>query len=334
MPAIFVETSFIFGSDLEDFCHEIGEPSGLAYPVRLWGHAMAGRVVDGVLRLDRDRLAEIVSWRGDRDVMWRAMLKHYLRCAGDGKWYLRGWLDHNEAYFNKLEYNRKRDEQAREKRRSSKNLSQVLSQALSQDLSPNLSPSHAHAHAHAHAHDQAHIYTQDQCLKESNVDLAAAEPAQQPSEQPEPAGANAPRAAEAAPSGSLVARGEVGSSKIGIESVRVSRSSEVHEVIDHFRAYHPRALKKPSTKSKEWRHIVDRLEEGYTVDELREAIDGIHETPWNLGSNAQGRMYLSLELAMRDAAHVDRYREQHVTTPAQRQAIRNRIEVDQISIVL
>jgi hypothetical protein len=50
-----------------------------------------------------------------------------------------------------------------------------------------------------------------------------------------------------------------------------------------------------------------RLSDGFTVDDLCAAIDGMHRTPHNLGQNATGTRYLDLELCVRTAAHVRRF---------------------------
>ena len=80
-------------------------------------------------------------------------------------------------------------------------------------------------------------------------------------------------------------------------------------VFAHYRTHHPRSHPKPSSKSKEWRAIAERLREGYSVDDLCAAIDGCHLTPHNLGENDRGQKYLGLELIMRTGSQVDRFAE-------------------------
>ncbi len=74
----------------------------------------------------------------------------------------------------------------------------------------------------------------------------------------------------------------------------------VGEVIEHYQQYHPRS--KPGDKEKSKIHA--RLKDGYSVDDLKAAIDGCHRSPFHCGENEGGKKYQSLELIVRDASHV------------------------------
>jgi len=91
---------------------------------------------------------------------------------------------------------------------------------------------------------------------------------------------------------------------------------DILSVFGHYRVYHPRAHKKPTSKQKEWRHVRDRLAEGYTVADLCEAIDGCHRSPYHQGANKDGRKYDSLELIMRDGSKVSAFLEMAKEPPA------------------
>lgn len=84
---------------------------------------------------------------------------------------------------------------------------------------------------------------------------------------------------------------------------------DIREVFQHWKTYHPRQYPVVSGLLKEWLKVAARLKEGYTVEALKEAIDGMHRSPHNLGENERGRQYLTLELCMRNATQVERYRE-------------------------
>jgi hypothetical protein len=60
---------------------------------------------------------------------------------------------------------------------------------------------------------------------------------------------------------------------------------------------------------KEWAKVKARLAEGYTVQQLMEAIDGCHQSPFHCGENEGGKLYQGLELILRDASHVDQFME-------------------------
>lgn len=81
----------------------------------------------------------------------------------------------------------------------------------------------------------------------------------------------------------------------------------VLEILAHYRIYHQKSLKSAQPSSKEWRLCKARMQEGYTVEELKLAIDGCHKTPHNLGHNEANQKYLGLALILRDASQVDRF---------------------------
>jgi len=74
----------------------------------------------------------------------------------------------------------------------------------------------------------------------------------------------------------------------------------VNAVIAHYKTYHPRA--RPGTKEKEL--IAARFRDGYSVDDLTQAIDGCHKSAFHCGDNDRGAKYQSLSLIVRDSAHV------------------------------
>jgi hypothetical protein len=94
-----------------------------------------------------------------------------------------------------------------------------------------------------------------------------------------------------------------------VDLVVKKKSKEILAVFDCYREKHPRSHPKPKSTSKEWRAIKARLDEGYSVETLKLAIDGMHLTPHNLGDNERGQKYLSLELCMRNGSQVQRFAE-------------------------
>jgi len=88
-----------------------------------------------------------------------------------------------------------------------------------------------------------------------------------------------------------------------------SRADDIRAVFAHYRARHPRAFPEPKSTSKEWSAIAARMREGFSLDDLRAAIDGCHMTPHNLGENDRGAQYLGLELIMRNGSQVTRFAE-------------------------
>jgi hypothetical protein len=85
------------------------------------------------------------------------------------------------------------------------------------------------------------------------------------------------------------------------ELLRADLAGKVDEVLAHYRTLHPRA--RPGATDRKL--VQDRLTaEGWSVDDLKQAIDGNHKSDFHCGSNDNGREYHSLGLIMRDARHV------------------------------
>jgi hypothetical protein len=55
--------------------------------------------------------------------------------------------------------------------------------------------------------------------------------------------------------------------------------------------------------------VEARLDGGYSVPDLFQAIEGCKLTPYNMGQNDKGQPFNDLELICRDASHVDRFME-------------------------
>src|SRR5208282_2620602 len=55
------------------------------------------------------------------------------------------------------------------------------------------------------------------------------------------------------------------------------------------------------------RAIVARLGEGYTVEQLKRAVDGVLKSPYHMGQNDSGTKYDDIELICRSASHVDKF---------------------------
>jgi len=77
----------------------------------------------------------------------------------------------------------------------------------------------------------------------------------------------------------------------------------VNDVVAHYVRQHPRA--KPGAKAR--KSVRARLAEGYSANDLMEAIDGCHRSPHHCGENDRGTKYQTLGLIMRDSDHVQQF---------------------------
>lgn len=87
-------------------------------------------------------------------------------------------------------------------------------------------------------------------------------------------------------------------------------SSELDPRVLEVFGYWKERLKKGDTcqcTPKREKAVRGRLAEGYTVDQLKRAVDGCLATPHNMGQNDRGTPFNDLELICRDQSNVDRF---------------------------
>lgn len=86
-------------------------------------------------------------------------------------------------------------------------------------------------------------------------------------------------------------------------------TDEILTVYAHYRGYHARCAPTLRSNSLEYQRIKDRLKEGYTVEDLKTAVDGCHVSEFHNGDNEKGQSYLALTLIFRSQSHVQRFLE-------------------------
>lgn len=90
-------------------------------------------------------------------------------------------------------------------------------------------------------------------------------------------------------------------------------------VIDVFEFWKSTMEKTGATKldSKRKSKIEQRLKDGYTVEQIKQAIVNCSKTPHNMGHNDRGQKYNDIELICRDAANLERFIESKPETAGQ-----------------
>lgn len=53
--------------------------------------------------------------------------------------------------------------------------------------------------------------------------------------------------------------------------------------------------------------IVKALRLGFSIEQLKQAIDGCKNTPFNMGQNDRNQVYDDITLILRDAGHIERF---------------------------
>ena len=99
----------------------------------------------------------------------------------------------------------------------------------------------------------------------------------------------------------------------------------VLSITKHYQSYDH---KRWHLKAKERKLLKERLEDGYTVDELKMAIDGLHLTDWNQGKNPGGNLWLGLYYAFHEDKIDGRITEaeKHAKEIKSERAIRERVD--------
>ncbi|HQR32072.1 MAG TPA: DnaA N-terminal domain-containing protein [Blastocatellia bacterium] len=91
-----------------------------------------------------------------------------------------------------------------------------------------------------------------------------------------------------------------------VPSASSSLSSQVNEIFDHWKT----RLRHPNAKlTSERRRLVEaRLKKDrYTVEQIKQAIDGCSRSVFHQGGNPQGTVYDDLSLICRDGTHLERF---------------------------
>lgn len=88
-------------------------------------------------------------------------------------------------------------------------------------------------------------------------------------------------------------------------ALRRSKLESLRLVVDAYLRHHPRC----KLGLKEQRMIEARLQDGWSAEELIEAIDGCHRSAWHCGENPACKKYQGLNLILRDSSHVQQFME-------------------------
>lgn len=90
------------------------------------------------------------------------------------------------------------------------------------------------------------------------------------------------------------------------------RMADIHAVFEHWakqrKIKHPRGTS-PRLDDERTRFIADRLRDGYDVETLKLAVEGVWRDRWHLGDNDRGREYTDIRHALKDAEKVNRLAE-------------------------
>lgn len=90
-----------------------------------------------------------------------------------------------------------------------------------------------------------------------------------------------------------------------ISAAQSARREQVAAVFDHWRF--TMSHMKSVLDDKRRKLIEARMKDGYSTDDLRNAITGCSLSPYHMGQNEQGTRYDGLDLILRDGSKVDKF---------------------------
>jgi hypothetical protein len=91
------------------------------------------------------------------------------------------------------------------------------------------------------------------------------------------------------------------------ESVAAQFGAEVVEVYGYWLRATARSTSAARLTDERKRHVLARLNEGYTVEQIKRAIDGVAASPFHKGDNDSNRRYDDLIIICRNATQLERY---------------------------
>lgn len=91
-------------------------------------------------------------------------------------------------------------------------------------------------------------------------------------------------------------------------------SDSVNEIFNHWKEVMQKSDASKLTKERLTK-VSQRLKDGYTVDQIKMAIDGCAMTPHNMGQNDNGKRYDDLELICRTGGGLERFANNTATQP-------------------
>lgn len=120
-------------------------------------------------------------------------------------------------------------------------------------------------------------------------------------------GIEADRLAEVMPGVVVQMRGSWQWTGAQVTNTRDNSSNEVNDVFDYWRARlgYKTAKLTNDRKSK----VAARLREGYSVEDIKAAIDGCAGSAWHTGDNPNGKRYDDLTLICRNGSKLEHFRE-------------------------
>lgn len=90
-----------------------------------------------------------------------------------------------------------------------------------------------------------------------------------------------------------------------VDDFKSNSSASTQELFNYWQA----AMNHPCARLdlKRQRAIEKAMKLGYSIEELKRAIDGCSKTPYNMGKNDTNQIYDDISLIFRDADHIERF---------------------------
>lgn len=286
LPWIAVQKSVVDHPKVIELGETLGEPLALAYLVTLWcrvaEYAPSGRVSGARPRTVLERFA---NWRGEPGKFAEAAISAGLVDERDGALVVHDWDELQGPHIERAKQDVDRKRKYRANLKKSQRPQTVRGRSADGPAERD-ETIRGTAHVEERRGEKKRVEEEDQkSLSTSSTGGAlAAAAAPQPKPKPPPT-----------PQLQLVPP----------EAQKPKQPSDVEVVFEAWKTTmgHPKA----QLDAKRERAVKARLKDGYSVDDLKQAIKGCSLTPHNMGQNERGERYDGLELICRDTEHVDRF---------------------------
>ena len=292
----------------------LGIEDAWRFPVRLWmwaaTHAESGEITGPIATLIVEKAC---GWRGRPEVLVRALLDSRWLDEINGGFYIHDWKEHVGMFLERGKAEAERVKAYRERKRKERedsyaNRTRTLP-VRNADGTPYVLCYPTQPDPTQPDPTTGSNYLVEFDASRQNVDSAGSATSGDVAPQdtsPEalcgpPEGDRTPPATSPAPHPSPAAPGAV-LELFPVEAEAVSKETQVFEYWRRVME-HPRA----AFDGKRQRAVKARLADGYSVDDLKRAIDGCAQTPHNMGENERHQRFDDLELICRNAGQVDRF---------------------------
>jgi uncharacterized phage protein (TIGR02220 family) len=253
-------------------------------------YAQRGRLRDG----HADVVEDAMKWRGERGALIRAMIDvGIIDEHSNGELEVHDWWEKQSTLVEKANKDAARKRKQREKE----------ARDVSRDVRVTGADSHRDRRRDG-AGTRRDETRRDETILKTDLSTTSEPPTKTPVNPP---------------SGPVpIATGLIGKTEDPLlqAGLQIGDQTAEEAVFDHWRRVMAKAGR-TVLNDKRQKLIRARLNEGFTVTELKRAVDGCRSSAWHMGENERKTTYNDLEFILRDASKVEKFRDMAPPAPAE-----------------